>query len=261
MRPFVQTSAPVKWSGASMKGRPTDWGPEMADWSTSELVVRAAAAGFDGIWLDHRAYPDSGAALISELSKALGGQTPFTSPDGTISYFDLRPLEHKEAALYTPEQIRALGDELVRPFIFNWGAGFQALEQDATASWRWLGANGTLTVHNPKSVPWKVELSATAYRAVGTAPATVSLVAPAACQRKFSVATAGSSVDFKCKVPPGDTNLEFATTGPELPVDASQPQPDLHVHLRDPKLMPLIPHLSSAVASELVHSLHHSLHP
>jgi hypothetical protein len=256
MRPFVQTNAPVKWSGASMKGRPTDWGPEMADWSTSELVVRAAAAGFDGIWLDHRAYPDSGAALISELSKALGGQTPFTSPDGTISYFDLRPLEHKEAALYTPEQIRALGDELVRPFIFNWGAGFQALEQDATASWRWLGANGTLTVHNPESVPWTVELRARAYRAVGTASATVSLVAPAACRRKFSVAAAGSPVDFKCKIPPGDTSLEFATTGPELPVDASQPQPDLHVHLRDPKLMPLIPHLSSAVESELVHSLH-----
>jgi len=240
LRPFVETNAPVKWSGAAMKGRPADWGPEMANWSTPQLVVRAAAAGFDGIWLDHRAYGDGGAALIGELSAALNGQTPFNSPDGTISYFDLRPVERREAARYTPEEIRALGDELVRPFAPVWGAGFQGLEQNATASWHWLGARGTLTVHNPKVVPWTVELRARAYRAIGTAPATVSVVAPVACRRKLSVGASSSLVEFACRIPPGDTNLEFVTTGPEVPVDVSQPRPDLRVRLENPRLIPSI---------------------
>ena len=245
LRPFVQTSAPVEWSGAAMKGRATDWGPEMANWSTPQLVVRAAAAGFDGIWVDHRAYPDAGAALVNELSKALGGQIPFNSPDGTISYFNLRPVERQEAARYTPAEIRFLGGELVRPFTLDWGAGFQGLEQNATASWHWLGAHGTLTVHNPQSAPANIGLRARAYRAIGTAPATVSVVTPAACRRKFSVAAIGSPVEFVCRIPPGDTNLEFVTSGPEVPVDASQPRPDLHIRLEDAKLIPSITRLGN----------------
>jgi phosphoglycerol transferase len=245
LRPYVQTSAPVEWSGAAMKGRPTDWGPTIANWTTPELIDRAAAAGFDGIWLDHRAYPDYGAALVGELSKTLGGQTPFTSPDGTISFFDLQPVEREQAARYTREEIRFLGDELVRPLTLVWGAGFQGLEQNATASWHWLGARGTLTVHNPLSVPWNIELRARAYRAIGTAPATVSVVAPAACRRKLSVTATGSLVEIVCRISPGDTNLEFVTSGPEVPVDASQPRPDLRVRLEDPKLITSITRLGS----------------
>jgi hypothetical protein len=48
----------------------------------------------------------------------------------------------------------------------------------------------------------------------------VSLVAPAACRRTSTVAAAGSPVDLKCKIPPVDPNLEFATTVPEVLVDA-----------------------------------------
>jgi len=158
LRPFVQTSAPVKWSGGAMKGRPTDWGPEMANWSTRELVVRAAAASFDGIWLDRRAYADGGAALAGELSKVLGGQIPFNSPDATISYFDLQPLERDQAARYTREELRLLGDELVHPFTLAWGAGFGAVEQDATTQWHWLGARGALTIDNPTAVSRDIKL-------------------------------------------------------------------------------------------------------
>ena len=178
LRPFVQTNAPVKWSGAAMKGRPTDWGPEMVNWSTPQLVERAAAAGFDGIWLDHRAYPDLGAALIGELSKALAGQVPFNSPDGAISYFDLRPLERQQATRFTRDELRLLGDELVRPFRFVWGAGFGGVEGDATSQWRWLGTRGTFTINNPTATWRSIKLQAHAYRAIATAPATVTARIP-----------------------------------------------------------------------------------
>jgi hypothetical protein len=248
LAPSTQTSAPVKWSGGAMKGRPTDWGPEIANLSAQELVDRAAAAGFDGIWVDHRAYADSGAALITELSKALGRQKPFNSPDATISFFNLRPVEREQDAHFSEKEIRLLGNELVRPLTITWGSGFGGLEQNDTSQWRWLGADGKLTLDNPSAVWRKIELRARAFRAIGNAPATVSLIAPTRCRRTLPAAAVGAPVEFTCKIPPGETQLEFITRGPAVRVDASQPRPDLHVRLADPqfKYDDKIDHLSTS---------------
>jgi phosphoglycerol transferase len=235
LRPFAQTTAPVEWSGGAMKGRSTDWGPEIANLSASELVDRAAAAGFDGIWLDRRAYADSGVALRGEISKALGGQKPFNSPDGTISFFNLRSFEREESARYTRKELRLLANELIHPLTVDWGVGFGEVEQNDTSQWHWLGVHGKLTIDNPTATWRKIVLTASAYRAIETVPSSVSLVAPTRCRRTLPVAAGGSRARFTCKIPPGDTQLEFSTMGPAVPVDANQPRADLHVRLADPQ--------------------------
>jgi len=149
LRPYVQTFAPVKWSGGAMKGRPTDWGPEMANWSTHGLVIRAAAARFDGIWLDRRAYADQGAALTAELSAVLGGQAPLNSDDGRISYFDLQPLEREQAARYTRAELRVLGDEFVRPRRSSGAPGLAA----SSRTQRLNGTGSAPTAHSRSTIP------------------------------------------------------------------------------------------------------------
>jgi hypothetical protein len=47
-------------------------------------------AGFDGLSIDRLAYADRGSAVESEVSSQLGGAAPLVSPNGRLSFFELR---------------------------------------------------------------------------------------------------------------------------------------------------------------------------
>jgi 2-keto-3-deoxy-L-rhamnonate aldolase RhmA len=53
-----------------------------------EMVQRLAEAGFAGIYLDRRLYPDNGASLEQQLSTILGAP-PMASVRSQLSFFSL----------------------------------------------------------------------------------------------------------------------------------------------------------------------------
>ena len=239
LRPYLQTSAPVRWSGGAMKGRSSDWGSQIANWTPDQLVERAAAAGFDAIWIDRRAYTDRAVRLAGQISTALDGQQPFGSPDGNQITFDLQPELAKlatEPATDTPAERRALGDELVEPVSVVWSGGFSTLESRKTDEWRWLGATGTLRVGNDGNDPMTATITGRAFRATVDGKATISVTAPASCAGSFPVALEGTEVTFRCTIPPGGADIAFAAAGPDVPVTAAQPRPNLRVRLAEPRV-------------------------
>jgi phosphoglycerol transferase len=78
----------LKWSYAAVKGRPGhNEIHAIADQALQiEQVLRM---GYSGIYIDRFAFPDHAASLERLFEQKLS-QRPLVSPDGRLSYFDLR---------------------------------------------------------------------------------------------------------------------------------------------------------------------------
>jgi phosphoglycerol transferase len=86
-KPYIHSSD-LRWSWGAMRGRPDDWAATYATKPAAELVPAARAAGFAGILVDRRAYPDQGAATEADLRGVLGSG-PEPSPDGRYLFWRL----------------------------------------------------------------------------------------------------------------------------------------------------------------------------
>ena len=84
----------LRWSFGAMVGRPEDWQGELAARPPTLQVEAAAAAGFDGVYVDRFGYADSARSLERRL-RELTGAPPITSADGRLVFFDLRGLRRR----------------------------------------------------------------------------------------------------------------------------------------------------------------------
>jgi hypothetical protein len=86
-----QHSKHLRWSYGAMKGRPDDRWKALADRPLRDVLPAVAAAGFQGITVDRFGYggPTGAASLEQELGQ-LTGASPLVSPNGRLSFFDLR---------------------------------------------------------------------------------------------------------------------------------------------------------------------------
>jgi phosphoglycerol transferase len=112
MRGYLQ-SRELRWSYGAMKGRASDWESRLASLPVSLAVTGAAAAGFDGVYVDLRGYPGG---LGPRLQRALGRLlrvAPLGS--GYLLFYDLRPYRGRLSSIHSPGQLAALRDAVLHP--------------------------------------------------------------------------------------------------------------------------------------------------
>jgi phosphoglycerol transferase len=79
----------LRWSyGAMINERSDLWARAAQVLPVPEMVRRLAEAGFSGIYLDRRLYPDNGASIEQQLSVTLD-ELPIASPQSQLSFFSL----------------------------------------------------------------------------------------------------------------------------------------------------------------------------
>jgi hypothetical protein len=81
-------STDLRWSYGQLKGPPSKWEAAVAHRPLARMLAELSAAGFKGIYLDTFGYAHRGAALIPELSRALGVK-PLVSADGRLYFFNM----------------------------------------------------------------------------------------------------------------------------------------------------------------------------
>jgi len=94
------TSSSLRWSYGAIKGRPADWGSELAAKPLSLAVAAASLSEFSGLVIEPAGYDVPPAALRDALRAQLG-EEPLVSRDGQMWFYDLRP--------YAARLARALG--------------------------------------------------------------------------------------------------------------------------------------------------------
>jgi phosphoglycerol transferase len=82
-------SRTLRWSYGAMANERSDFWQRDVQWQpVPEMVRRLAAAGFSGIYIDRKLYPDNGASFERDLSESLG-QEPLVSVESALSFFNL----------------------------------------------------------------------------------------------------------------------------------------------------------------------------
>ncbi|MDX6597369.1 MAG: hypothetical protein QOE87_1256, partial [Gaiellales bacterium] len=163
LRPYVQ-GRDLRWSYASMKGRPEDWVDDFLGVTREQLsavtvpvssgrplrddVAALVASGFDGIYIDRRGYADQATALEAQL-RALLGVTPLVSPNGVNSFFSLLGYRQRLAQQLDPAARRALANATLHPVLATFGPGFYPPEPAGTGTARWALKAARLQIDNP----------------------------------------------------------------------------------------------------------------
>ena len=108
-------SATLRWSYAATKGRPENWTAALAGQPLSYAVAAAAAAGFDGLWVDPAGYEAGKAVQMRSALQTMLGQTPLLSPRGDLWFFDLRSYLQRLRRSTDPALLSLLGERTLRP--------------------------------------------------------------------------------------------------------------------------------------------------
>lgn len=88
LRPYLHSSH-LRWSYGAIRGRPGDaWLLALEALAVPERIQALQNTGFQGIYVERRAYPDHGAAVESQLHKVLT-EPPHVSPNGNMAFYRL----------------------------------------------------------------------------------------------------------------------------------------------------------------------------
>jgi phosphoglycerol transferase len=218
-----------------MKGRPGDWTVAAEGLPDNQLLVAAAAAGFDGLWIDRAGYEDRGRALEREAQRLSGGSAPtVTSEDGRRVFIDLRPLQGRVDET-VPKGLRAaVSTALVRPTVAEYGTGFYGPESNEEESWRWATDNAVMTVRNESGTPQRVVWSASLRSAVGS-DVVVTVNGRVVARRSFTAAGQDLPLRLPLLVPPEGLTIRFTTRGANMGPAGGDPRA-LFLQLVDPTL-------------------------
>jgi hypothetical protein len=81
----------LRWSYGSIKGREGDkWNESISELSYSDMVTELKKAGFEGIYIDRRAYTEDQKESMEAQLQQITGTVPIVSENGNLSFFKLQ---------------------------------------------------------------------------------------------------------------------------------------------------------------------------
>ncbi len=208
-------STDLGWSYGAMKGRPADWGGELADDPVDRVVPAVAAAGFAGIYVDRFGYGDSGVGLERAIAR-IARVTPIVSADNRLAFYDLRPYAAALRARRPKGALTALREATLKPVRAALDAGFYPVETDESGPFQWASRRAGVTLDNPSDRPRSITFSARLQTGVA-APSVVDVRFPDGTSSRLRVSSKPVRVQRMFRLPPGTGRVAFETTGPRTP--------------------------------------------
>lgn len=162
-RGFIH-DADLRWSWGAVLGTPADWQSDLAGKPGPLALAGAAAAGFQGLYVDIRLYGQAAEGVLPGIAEALDTQ-PSRSADGRLWFFDLRPFAQRLRRDRSQRELAALRESVLRPVEVRFGAAFGALipYRLPPAFGRYSDLyerDGTIVLHNPRARPVAATFSA-----------------------------------------------------------------------------------------------------
>jgi hypothetical protein len=231
-RGYLHTSENVRWSYGAQKGRPEDWTVSIEYRPNQQIAAAAVAAGFDGVYVDRAAYPDSALGLEEELRQLLQ-VAPIVSSDQRLAFYDARPFADVLRRAYSSAELEAVRVATLRPLQVSWSDGFYGPESNGTQEWRWgtrrasigLEADGARRVVSFRAILTNGHVT----------PYPTTIRYPDGHVETLAVSTAGVTVERQFELRPGVNLVELETAAPPSPKDPADAR-ELHLRVLDPSI-------------------------
>jgi phosphoglycerol transferase len=193
----------LRFSYGSVRDRETDWQGGLVGAPAPVAAVAAAAAGFDGIWLDRRGYPSTATEVESALATAAGSPAR-RSGDGAFAFVSV-------AELHSRFDDAPLRRAVLAPVRATFGPGFYPREIDDRHLWYWAAGPADLVLDNPLPVARTMVLRA---NVDALRPGPLTLTAGAETVR---VPSGTEAVALRVQVPPGRSVVQVTSDAPGGP--------------------------------------------
>lgn len=194
-------STDLRWSYGAIKGRPdADWQFAVTNLEPRNMLAAAAAAGFDGIWIE-----PSGLTPGEQLPRQIGAvlqEKPIRSRKHDLLFFDLRPFAARLKSANSSSTLAQLKTEALHNPVMYWERDFDSTLVSTYAenfSITARTANPALIFDNPQSGAATMEVTL-------TPSVTVTATLP---DGSTSVLTAGVPATLSVQAPPGRSELRF----------------------------------------------------
>ena len=205
--PYLDSET-LHWSFGGITGRPEDWVGSQMGTPPRALVTAAAAAGFDGAWLDLQAYAGSAGQIESAIAQ-LAGSAPLRSSDGRYSFVPLAGLGRRVQALVPPTEWPQTQETALHPPVPTWEGGFSQGEEVTTdGRFHWAGGDGVIALDNPLEISRRLLLVARVE--APAAPTELTLTLPDGERRTVEVTPAGTPITVPFVAPPGESGIAFS---------------------------------------------------
>lgn len=202
----------LRWSYGGMRGRESDlWNSAVNDLALPERIKVLSLAGFEGVYIDNRAYTQEELEPLLEQLQTILGVAPMTSTDGNLTFFSMGAYNQEYRSLYSEEELAALKTQiegLTKPVF---GAGFSDLENDGEEDYRWCSKTNVLNMMNNQDAPVKISLHFNVIAADGqTSRFTVSVNGEI---YEYQISPEGTSIDLEFEAVPGSNTVVLETEG------------------------------------------------
>ncbi len=206
--PYLVGDDQLRWSYGGIRGREADW---QVWWNQQPLateVAGIAAAGFDALSIDRRAYPaDDAAALMEDLTELVGPPRG-ASTDDRLVWFDLRPLQDRLTAATSPALVQRAGELILHGVTATYHGDVSPNLDPRGAQQRLVGPSAEIEFSNPMDEARTIRVRSTWTSQTG---ATLVIGPPGELQR-VELGTGPTEVVLAVQVPAGGS----ATVGVDL---------------------------------------------
>ena len=139
----------LRWSYGGIKGRKADmWNKMISELDTKTMIKALSIAGFEGIYIDRRAYTDKAfSELVNEIMEVLN-ESPIISNNGNLVFLNMANFNKAYYNKYADEEIVKLKNELMDFVGIEFGKGFYGFEKSEHSQWTWMSQEAELIMIN-----------------------------------------------------------------------------------------------------------------
>ena len=139
----------LKWSYGGIKGRNSDlWNQKVSSLSTSDMVKTVSLAGFEGIYIDKRAYSEADYNKLNQELISILQVSPLYSQNNQLAFFNMTQYNEAYKALYSKDELEELSNKVLEMNSLQLGIGFTGIEGIEPDQWIWLSNNAEIIVNN-----------------------------------------------------------------------------------------------------------------
>ncbi len=104
----------LRWSGGALEGRQATWVQVLLTKPLPQILEGAAAAGFDGIYIETAGLTEAGTRLVPLLRRALG-VAPLVDSEERLVFFNMSAYNRRFRERHSPAQIASLAAVTLHP--------------------------------------------------------------------------------------------------------------------------------------------------
>lgn len=139
----------LKWSYGGMKGRKSDlWNQKVSALDTESMVKTISIAGFEGIYIDKKAYSEVDYNTLEQKLIEILQIDPIYSENKQLAFFNMTQYNKSYHELYSKDEFDLLRDRILNINILSLGDGFTGIEGEEPNQWIWLSNRAEFIINN-----------------------------------------------------------------------------------------------------------------